>query len=215
MKNKTTAALLAIFLGGIGAHKFYLKKYWWGAIYLVLCWTYIPSIIGFIEGLMYLFTSESDFQAKYCDKESQMAYTSKQNSERYLRSNNEYTSPMVEQQRTNSNYSPLEIPKTSPAQKEEPQSNNTNYTPLEIPKASTIPPVQEASSSVSSLEKPILEVSQTPIELSDEEKEYVEEYRLYNENGTISEKERRLLDKLRELSGISKERAEYLESLNN
>lgn len=212
MKNKTTAALLAIFLGGIGAHKFYLKKYLWGIAYLIFCWTYIPSIIGLIEGIMYLCTTESDFQTKYCDKESQTAYRSSQNAERNLHSTYEYTPPKVEQQQNNSNYTPLEIPKASSSPKVESPSNN--YTPLDIPKASTLPPIQEISSSVPSQEKETVEDSQDPMQLSDEEKEYVEEYRLYNATGTITEKERRLLDKLCVLSGISKERAEFLENLN-
>ena len=65
MKSKVTAALLAFFLGGFGAHKFYLGKPMVGLVYLVLCWTYIPAIIAFIEGLGYLCTNENDFQAKF------------------------------------------------------------------------------------------------------------------------------------------------------
>ena len=34
-------------------------------IYLVFCWSYIPSIISFVEGIIYLCTSENEFQAKY------------------------------------------------------------------------------------------------------------------------------------------------------
>lgn len=65
MKNKFIAFLLAFFLGGFGAHKFYLGQPLWGIVYLVLCWTYIPSIIAFIEGIVYLCTSDKDFQIKY------------------------------------------------------------------------------------------------------------------------------------------------------
>ena len=53
MKNRFIAALLAIFLGGFGVHKFYLGK-WNGIFYLLLCWTYVPVIIAFIEGVLYL-----------------------------------------------------------------------------------------------------------------------------------------------------------------
>lgn len=35
MKNKTTAALLALFLGGIGIHRFYLGK-WISSIFYLL-----------------------------------------------------------------------------------------------------------------------------------------------------------------------------------
>lgn len=48
-KNPTTAVLLALFLGGLGIHKFYLGQTGMGIVYLLFCWTYIPSIIAFIE----------------------------------------------------------------------------------------------------------------------------------------------------------------------
>lgn len=48
-KSKTTGYLLAIFLGGIGVHLFYYKKYIRGLIYLVFCWTYIPVFLGWID----------------------------------------------------------------------------------------------------------------------------------------------------------------------
>lgn len=48
-KNPTTAALLALFLGGIGAHHFYMNNTGLGILYLVFVWTYIPSIIAFFE----------------------------------------------------------------------------------------------------------------------------------------------------------------------
>lgn len=64
-KSRMAAALLAIFLGGLGAHKFYLGKPIQGLLYLVFCWTFIPGVIGFIEGIIYLVTSEEDFARKY------------------------------------------------------------------------------------------------------------------------------------------------------
>ena len=66
MKSKTVAGLLAIFVGGIGIHKFYLGKYFQGFLYIILCWTYIPSIIAVIEGIRYLIMSEDAFIDKYC-----------------------------------------------------------------------------------------------------------------------------------------------------
>ncbi|XKE95557.1 TM2 domain-containing protein [Metaplanococcus flavidus] len=65
MKNKLAAALLAIFLGDFGAHKFYLGKPGTGLIYLLFFWTGIPAVIGVIEGIIYLLSSEEDFQRKY------------------------------------------------------------------------------------------------------------------------------------------------------
>ena len=58
MANKLIAALLALFLGGFGIHKFYLHRPIQGIIYLLLCWTWIPSLIAFIEGIVYLCMSQ-------------------------------------------------------------------------------------------------------------------------------------------------------------
>ena len=55
--NKGVLLLLTFFLGGIGAHKFYLGKPVQGILYLLFCWTFIPSFIAFIEFLIYAFSS--------------------------------------------------------------------------------------------------------------------------------------------------------------
>jgi len=65
MKNKITAALLAFFLGGFGIHKFYLGKTGQGILYLIFCWTFIPSFIAFIDFIILLVTSDSNFDLKY------------------------------------------------------------------------------------------------------------------------------------------------------
>ncbi|MHB8123088.1 MAG: TM2 domain-containing protein [Desulfuromonadaceae bacterium] len=64
-KSKLAAALFALLLGGLGIHKFYLGQTGWGIVYLLLCWTLIPAIVGFIEGILFLVMSESDFIRKY------------------------------------------------------------------------------------------------------------------------------------------------------
>lgn len=64
-RSKTAAALLAFFLGGVGVHKFYLGKAGQGILYLIFCWTFIPSVIAFIEFIMYLVMSQDDFDRKY------------------------------------------------------------------------------------------------------------------------------------------------------
>lgn len=64
-RNRTSAALFAIFLGGLGAHKFYLGHSGAGIVYLLLCWTFVPALIGFIEGIVYLSMSDAAFNAKY------------------------------------------------------------------------------------------------------------------------------------------------------
>lgn len=64
-KNKGTATVLALLLGGIGAHKFYLGQFGMGIFYCVFCWTFIPAGVAFIEGILYLVQSEEDFARKY------------------------------------------------------------------------------------------------------------------------------------------------------
>ena len=64
-KSKLAAALFALFLGGIGIHKFYLGRVGWGVVYLLFCWTFIPALVGFIEGILLLVMSDSDFNTKY------------------------------------------------------------------------------------------------------------------------------------------------------
>jgi TM2 domain-containing membrane protein YozV len=48
-KNATTAFLLCFFLGGIGAHKFYLGRMGEGVVYLLFFWTLIPGIFALCE----------------------------------------------------------------------------------------------------------------------------------------------------------------------
>ena len=64
IKNKMTAGILGILLGSIGVHKFYLGKGGLGILYILFCWTGIPSIIGIIEGIIYLTQTDRDFQIK-------------------------------------------------------------------------------------------------------------------------------------------------------
>lgn len=64
-RNRVAAALLAIFLGGLGIHKFYLHKPFQGLLRLLFFWTLIPEVIGFIEGIIYLLTSDKSFELKY------------------------------------------------------------------------------------------------------------------------------------------------------
>ena len=65
-KSKTTAIVLALLLGGLGAHKFYLGQTLQGILYLVFCWTFIPLIVSVIDIIMYLTMSDQAFQEKYC-----------------------------------------------------------------------------------------------------------------------------------------------------
>jgi TM2 domain-containing membrane protein YozV len=48
-KNEVVGVLFALFLGHFGIHKFYMGQTGWGVVYLLFCWTGIPTILGFIE----------------------------------------------------------------------------------------------------------------------------------------------------------------------
>uniref|UniRef100_A0A7V4XQQ7 NINE protein n=1 Tax=Acidobacterium capsulatum TaxID=33075 RepID=A0A7V4XQQ7_9BACT len=48
-KDELLGALLALFLGTFGAHRFYLGENTAGVLYLVFCWTGIPTLLGMIE----------------------------------------------------------------------------------------------------------------------------------------------------------------------
>ncbi len=64
-KNKVIAGLLAIFLGSFGIHKFYLGQNGLGVLHLVFFWTYIPSLVGFIEGIVMLCSSNETLERRY------------------------------------------------------------------------------------------------------------------------------------------------------
>lgn len=65
MKDKTTAIVLAIFLGGIGAHQFYLKNTTKAVLYLLFFWTGIPLLISFFDVIILLTKSKDDFDRLY------------------------------------------------------------------------------------------------------------------------------------------------------
>jgi len=64
-KSRVAAAVLALFLGGLGAHHFYLGRVTAGIFSLLFCWTLIPSLIALVECIIYLTMSDEAFAAKY------------------------------------------------------------------------------------------------------------------------------------------------------
>ena len=65
MKNRLLTIVLAVFLGGLGIHRFYLGNYIMGAVYLIFSWTGIPTIIACVEALYFLVIGEQEFNHKY------------------------------------------------------------------------------------------------------------------------------------------------------
>ncbi len=64
-KSRLAAALFAFFLGGFGVHKFYLGQIGLGVLYLVFSWTFIPAVVGVIEGILLLTQTDAAFAARY------------------------------------------------------------------------------------------------------------------------------------------------------
>jgi len=65
MKNRTTAALLAFFLGGIGGQYFYLGRTLAGILCLVFFWTFIPCIIALYHTIKFLTMTDEVFNLEY------------------------------------------------------------------------------------------------------------------------------------------------------
>ncbi len=65
MKDKTTAGVLALLLGGFGIHRFYTGQTLIGVLELLFFWTFIPALESFISGLIWLFGTEEEFNKKY------------------------------------------------------------------------------------------------------------------------------------------------------
>lgn len=63
-KSKIVAGILALFLGGLGIHRFYLGQ-WWGIFYLLFVWTFIPPFIALIEAIVFFLTSDASWEQKY------------------------------------------------------------------------------------------------------------------------------------------------------
>lgn len=65
IKSQSVATVLAAFVGGLGIHRFYLRSPVTGILYLLFCWTGIPSLIAFVETFVYAFMSQQSWARKY------------------------------------------------------------------------------------------------------------------------------------------------------
>lgn len=63
--KKPELTLWSLFLGGFGAHKFYLGSWGWGIVYLATCWwLFIPFFVAMVETVRYILMTEEEFQIK-------------------------------------------------------------------------------------------------------------------------------------------------------
>jgi TM2 domain-containing membrane protein YozV len=60
-KDRRTAAMLALLLGGFGIHEFYLGNTRVGIFMLLFSWTGIPSAIAIGQGIHYLKMTDDAF----------------------------------------------------------------------------------------------------------------------------------------------------------
>lgn len=67
-KNKLVAALLALFLGFLGVHHFYLGSSMAGVVTIVACCG-LGGFMPLIEAVMLFLMSDADFDAKYNARE--------------------------------------------------------------------------------------------------------------------------------------------------
>ena len=65
MKDKNTAAILALFMGTIGVHKFYLGRIGAGILYLIFSLTFIPTVLGLIDFFVLALMDQDEFNRRY------------------------------------------------------------------------------------------------------------------------------------------------------
>lgn len=64
-KNRTTATMLALFIGWFGLHHFYLGDRRRGMYYLGFFWTLVPLFLGWIDGVRLALMDEQEFEQKF------------------------------------------------------------------------------------------------------------------------------------------------------
>ena len=65
MKNRLLAIILAFFAGTFGVHRFYLGQYGKGFLYLMFCWTFIPTLFSWIDIFRLVLMSDYEFDDRY------------------------------------------------------------------------------------------------------------------------------------------------------
>ena len=64
-KDRTVAGVLAILLGSLGIHHFYLGNTGIGVLYILLGCVGISPVLGLVDGIIYLTKPEDQFQRNY------------------------------------------------------------------------------------------------------------------------------------------------------
>jgi hypothetical protein len=67
-RDRQASALLAVFLGTIGAHKIYLRRWWEAVLYPLFFWSGVPTVLGILEGIWYLSLSDAEFRRRVVER---------------------------------------------------------------------------------------------------------------------------------------------------
>jgi len=94
MRNKTFAAIIAVFGGSLGLHRFYLKQPMHGFFYLFLTFSAFSFVglpaaaaLGFIDAIMFLLMDQKTFDAKYNKGAQRQTQTRRTRTSRTSRTN--------------------------------------------------------------------------------------------------------------------------------
>ncbi len=64
-KSRRLAGALALLVGGLGAHRFYVGQHRLGLVYLLLCWTGVPAFVALVDGISLLTMSDAAFRRRF------------------------------------------------------------------------------------------------------------------------------------------------------
>ena len=67
MYASTAPAKWRVTAGVLGIHKLNMGNIGAGVVYILLCWTYVPAIVGLVEGIIYLAGDDNAFNARVND----------------------------------------------------------------------------------------------------------------------------------------------------
>lgn len=64
MKTRLDTCLLALFFWWLWIHRFYLWQGIW-IVYILFCWTWVPTLLSWIEVLYFALMSQTEFDERY------------------------------------------------------------------------------------------------------------------------------------------------------